>query len=424
MVVRKKYLSTGSGDEGDRWRHYALTAFFLGIPILAFIILTILLLGEVTHYLLLATGLAMLTLCVIGVSCYFNWHVRRVVLGALLAIYFNMWIITCWEILAGDIKLHSLPIMLFTPFTVIVLMKHKMVFALIPIQFYFVYFSTTAYATAFFSTDISHGNIEIIGHMFAILSCMAFFMVGITAYIRDKNDEKFRQVIEQKKALASTDELTKLPNRRAFFAYLENELEHSDMTVLAYIDLVRFKPINDQYGHAAGDALLREVSRRIMAEAGVKFTARLGGDEFALILDEKLSEDQIDQSIQKIHKDITSDFKIENQILNVGASIGYATAPKDVRNFALLLPAAEIAMRRAKRNADGWARYDDRIDDALLGTSAIETSFKRALMNGNICAALQPIADAKTSEITGYELLSRWVDSGLKHDPTPEQFIC
>ncbi len=423
MSVLKKYSPAKGQDEDDRWRQYGLTSFFIGLPILAFIVLTIVLLGEASHYLSITVSLALLTLCAVGLSCFFNWHVRNVLLGALLALYVNMWSVACWEILAGDIKQHLLPVMLFTPLVVALLMNHRMIFTLIPVQFYLIYLSTKAYATHFFSSEFSPHNIEILGIMFAILSTITFFMVALTAYIRDKNDEKFRRAIAEKKALALTDDLTGLSNRRAFFEYLENELKQSDMTVLAYIDLVRFKPINDQYGHAAGDALLQEISRRLMAESGVKFTARLGGDEFALILDENMSEEQIDQLIQKIHKEITSDFNIETRILNVGASIGYATAPQDIRNFALLLPAAEIAMRRAKRNGDGWVRYNDRFDDALMGTSTMEIAFKKAITTGKIRAAIQPITDARTLEVTGYELLSRWVDSGLKYDPSPEQFI-
>jgi len=416
-------VQDSQGDVDDRQRLYGYTACFAGIPITIFSIAIIDALGQQSIYVWLCGLIGIATLTIVGICCYLNFAVNRVLSAALLATYVNVWGLGCWEIIAGDFKQHQLALMLFIPLIIVSLMKNRMIFMLIPAQFGLVYFAATQYAHRYFSDEFTDQNITILGILFAAMSCVVFFMSAITARIRDNNDQKFLRVIEEKRLLSMTDHLTGLINRRALADAIEETWQRGNKFTLAFMDLDRFKAINDQFGHAAGDALLCEIAARLSSAEDVKFAARIGGDEFALVLNEDVIGAEADRAIERLHASITEDIAHEGQALPFGTSIGYAEAVSDVACSSLLLPAAEISMRRAKLTKVGWARYDVKEDDATMATAALESAFKRALESGRIRAALQPIACAQSHDIKGYELLSRWVNSGLPTDPRPDQFI-
>jgi len=410
-------------DVSDRHRLYGYTACFAGIPITMFCIAIIVALGEESFYVWVCGLIGIVTLTIVGICCYLNFAVKRVLSIALLATYANVWGIGTWEVLAGAYKQHQLALMLFIPLIIVSLMKNRMIFMLIPAQFGLVYFVSTRYAHEYFSDQFTEQNIVILGVLFAAMSCVVLFMSAVTARIRDKNDKKFMRVIEEKRVLSMTDHLTGLINRRALSDVLERTWNDTDEFTLAFMDLDRFKPINDQFGHAAGDTLLCEIADRLSSDEDVQFAARIGGDEFALVLNSEINGKKADRAVKRIHSMITEDVVFNEHVLSFGTSIGYVQAKRDVDCASLLLPAAEISMRRAKITKVGWARYDVQEDDATMATAALEVAFKQALESGNIRAALQPIACAQSHEIKGYELLSRWVDSGLRTDPRPDQFI-
>lgn len=410
-------------EVGDRHRQYGYTACFAGIPITLFSIAIIDALGQHSIYVWVCGLIGILTLSVVGVCCYLNFAVQRVLSIGLLATYINVWGLGTWETIAGDFQQHQLALMLFIPLIIVSLMKNRMIFMLIPAQFGLVYFSSTQYAHRFFSDEFTDQNIMILGVLFASMSCVVFFMSAVTARIRDKNDDKFLSVIEEKRLLSMTDHLTGLINRRALAGAIKETWKNGSPFTLAFMDLDRFKSINDQFGHAAGDALLCEIAARLSKSAEIQYAARIGGDEFAFVLNGNLNTDDADRAIERVHTSITADIVFEGNALAFGTSIGYVEAVRDVDCSSLLLPAAEISMRRAKLTKAGWTRYDVQADDATMATSALEVAFKRALETGRIRAALQPIGCAQSHEIKGYELLSRWVDSGLPNDPRPDQFI-
>jgi diguanylate cyclase (GGDEF)-like protein len=423
MGMVGQFKTDTHGDTDDRARLYGYTACFAGIPITIFSIAIIDMLGQHSIYVWLCGGIGIVTLSIVGLCCYFNFAVKRVLSIALLATYLNVWTLGTWETIAEDFKLHQLALMLFIPLIIVSLMRNRMIFMLIPAQFGLVYYSATHYAHRYFSDEVTDQNIAILGVLFATMSCIVFFMSAITARIRDKNDEKFLRVIEEKRLLSMTDHLTGLINRRALADEIEKLWNTGKPFTLAFMDLDRFKSINDQFGHAAGDALLCELADRLSSAPNVKFAARVGGDEFAFVLDDGLVGDASDAAIARVYAAIAADVTFDGTALAYGASIGYADAFIDVDCASLLLPAAEISMRRAKLNQIGWARYDTQKDDATMATAALETAFEKALRSGNIRAALQPIGCANSHEFKGYELLSRWVDSGLPNTPRPDQFI-
>lgn len=410
-------------DTNDRARLYGYTACFAGIPITIFSIAIIDLLGQHSIYVWLCGGIGIVTLSIVGLCCYFNFAVKRVLSIALLVTYLNVWTLGTWETIAEDFKQHQLALMLFIPLIIVSLMRNRMIFMLIPAQFGFVYYSATQYAHRYFSDEVTDQNITILGVLFATMSCIVFFMSAITARIRDRNDEKFLRVIEEKRRLSMTDHLTGLINRRALSDELESLWRIGKPFTLAFMDLDRFKAINDQFGHSAGDALLCELADRLLNSKDVKFAARIGGDEFAFVLNDGLVGEASDAAIARVHAAISADVTFDGTALSYGASIGYVDAFVNVDCQSLLLPAAEISMRRAKLKQIGWARYTTREDDATMGTAALETAFEQALRSGKIRAALQPIGCAKSHDLKGFELLSRWVDSELPKDPRPDQFI-
>lgn len=416
-------IQDSDNEVSDRARQYGYTACFAGIPITLFSIAIIDALGQHSVYVWACGLIGIVTLTIVGIFCYLNIAVKRALEVGLLLTYVNVWTLGTWESIAGDFKQHQLALMLFIPLIIVSLMKNRMIFILIPAQFGLVFFSTTQYAHRYFSDEFTDQNITILGVLFAAMSCVVFFMSAITARIRDKNDEKFLRLIEEKRVLSITDHLTGLINRRALTDEIEKAWEEGKGFTLAFLDLDRFKSINDQYGHAAGDALLCELAERLSNSPDISLASRIGGDEFAFILSDNLTGEEANRAIERIHNSITADVAFERNSLAYGTSIGYVEALADVDCVSLVLPAAEIAMRRAKLTQVGWARYDLRQDDATMGTAALELAFKKALFSGNIRAALQPIGCAHSHDIKGYELLSRWVESGLENDPRPDQFI-
>jgi diguanylate cyclase (GGDEF)-like protein len=169
--------------------------------------------------------------------------------------------------------------------------------------------------------------------------------------------------------LAQHDELTALPNRSFFRERLDRALAPESakpagpvLTVL-YVDLDGFKPINDQHGHEAGDAMLRIVAARLRrAVRAEDMVCRLGGDEFACLLADLMSREQLSHLACKLFDAVSAPLKIGPLELTVRPSIGIATCPDDGANAEVLLKRADAAMVRAKRHQLGYAFFDRSAD--------------------------------------------------------------
>ncbi len=181
--------------------------------------------------------------------------------------------------------------------------------------------------------------------------------------------------------------------------------------------------MNDQYGHAVGDQVLCKVAQRIGELPQVQLTARLGGDEFAVLFDEDACEETTQAHIEQLHSHITQDMRWEAGIIPVGASIGYAHGLTVEQSLTGMLRAADTAMRRAKSANTNWAKFNPLVDNDAIASSTLEIELKSAIKNGQICAAVQPIADAHSLDVVAYELLTRWTNSGFERDPSPKDFI-
>ncbi|WP_083394541.1 putative bifunctional diguanylate cyclase/phosphodiesterase [Planococcus donghaensis] len=234
-----------------------------------------------------------------------------------------------------------------------------------------------------------------------------------TVEVTSKN-QQLEKVIHQVEHIAYHDELTGLPNRRLFLKNLESSIATADESgkklAVVFIDLDRFKNINDTFGHEFGDLLLQDFSRKISENLrSVDTISRQGGDEFTLILNNIQDEADITPTIHRIQAAFQQALSIKDQELHVSMSIGIAIYPDNGTSTSELLKHADSAMYSAK--AKGKNNYQFFSDDMSLVVSrkiALENELRRALANEEFLLHYQPQFNAHTREITGMEALVRW----------------
>ncbi len=236
-----------------------------------------------------------------------------------------------------------------------------------------------------------------------------------------------RRRLEDKLVFDAThDPLTKMPNRLFFMDRLARvisvrRLRRESRFAVLFIDLDRFKLVNDSLGHAAGDILLREISARLMAvldEDTVKAStvatlARLGGDEFTVLLEEMQHDGVATDLADRIQKELARPVEIEGQEVYTSASIGIATDDGGYDSAADIMRDADLAMYRAK--SEGRARveiFDASLHEAAMRRLALETDLRNALRRGEFLLHYQPIVDLRTETIVGFEALARWERNG------------
>ena len=243
----------------------------------------------------------------------------------------------------------------------------------------------------------------------------------------------FEDVTQEKEAeeriahLAYHDTLTDLANRRLFEDRLEQALRHAHRalthTALLFVDLDRFKPINDTLGHKAGDLLLKEVARRLSSCVRDSDTAaRLGGDEFAVIL-HSVDQNQATHTAQRILDALSHVFRIEQHDIFIGASIGIAIYPSDGVDVTTLVKHADIAMYQAKQAGRNTHRFfKPEMNIGALERLQLENDLRRAIEQQEFELYYQPQVDIASGRIVGAEALVRWhhPERGLL---TPAAFI-
>lgn len=227
--------------------------------------------------------------------------------------------------------------------------------------------------------------------------------------------------------LAYHDALTGLPNRLQFNDHLNRCIERvedaAQSLALLYLDLDRFKFVNDTLGHEIGDKLLKKVASRIRAcVRGSDCVARLGGDEFAIIIDDLPSHNVASTTAQKICNSVKAPFEIDGHDIVVSASVGIALFPGDGMDSSALLRRADTAMYRAKKKSSGFEFFEETMEASASEHLRFEGALRRALERGEFAVYYQPIADAGEGHVVGMEALVRW------HHPTrglvsPIEFI-
>jgi diguanylate cyclase (GGDEF)-like protein len=227
--------------------------------------------------------------------------------------------------------------------------------------------------------------------------------------------------------IAHHDALTGMPNRVLFNARLEEALTRSrrgECFSVLYLDLDRFKAVNDTLGHPVGDALLQAVSARLKAELRETDTvARLGGDEFAIL---QIATDQPRQATalaQRLIEVLGAPYQIGGHKVDVGVSIGIVITVGDDENSGTLLKNADLALYRAKADGRGtWRFFEPEMDAHMQARRLLELDLRRAIEAEQFEVHYQPVIDLQTSRIAGFEALVRWrhAERGLV---SPKAFI-
>jgi diguanylate cyclase (GGDEF)-like protein/PAS domain S-box-containing protein len=219
---------------------------------------------------------------------------------------------------------------------------------------------------------------------------------------------------DQVKHLAFHDALTGLPNRLLFNDRLTMALAqaHRSRQKLAtiYLDLDRFKVINDSLGHTVGDELLRRVADRLRLCIREEDTiARLGGDEFILLVPRLSSEEDVETVGQKILAAIRLPFRIDDREFFLTTSIGISVYPEDGIDSETLVQNADTAMYRAKeRGRDNYQLYSPAMNPGAIDRLSLENRLRQALTNGELVLFYQPVLDLRDGHIRGAEALLRW----------------
>ncbi|WP_447743629.1 bifunctional diguanylate cyclase/phosphodiesterase [Enterobacter asburiae] len=228
--------------------------------------------------------------------------------------------------------------------------------------------------------------------------------------------------------LSRHDELTGLPNRYHIKEFLAGKLAKEDLNhypfAMICLDLDKFKPVNDIFGHSTGDALLGEVASRLKncVRRG-DFVARQGGDEFMLLLGNTSQQDQIEEVCRRIVQELNRPFAIEGNDVAIGVSMGIALAPRDSSSANDLLRYADIALYQAKQSGrNRWVYYRPDMSEKLTERRKLELELKTAIREEQLYLVYQPRYNLRYSTIDAVEALVRW-QHPARGTIMPDQFI-
>jgi diguanylate cyclase (GGDEF)-like protein len=286
----------------------------------------------------------------------------------------------------------------------------------------------------------AEGEAERVVHMQGELRCDAFGKAsGMRGSIQDVTERVRAE--ERIRYLAYHDSLTGLGNRLLFRDRLTRAIERArrghGVTGIIFIDIDRFKRINDTLGHSAGDELLCAVSERLSravrhTDTVVRGTdsggpsdsvSRLGGDEFTVLLDELKEPYDISRVARRIQEYMPEPFEIEGQEVFVTASMGIACWPMDGEDLSTLMRNADLALYEAKNQGrDNYKFYSKSMNVSSFGRLQLETRLRQALERGDLFLHYQPQVAVDDGRVTGVEALLRWNDSELG-SVSPAEFI-
>ena len=238
---------------------------------------------------------------------------------------------------------------------------------------------------------------------------------------------KRRQTEERLAFMAQYDALTGLPNRYLLLDRLDAAMQRAkrNNTLLGvlFMDIDRFKQINDTRGHATGDILLQQIAERLAGSLRATDTiARLGGDEFTVLVENATSVDEITSIAEKIKNSFATPFDTESGDVFTTTSVGITIYPFDDHDRDELLKNADIAMYHAKQERNAWQLYRQDMNVNSAGRLGMEMELRHALVRNEFELHFQPQVNVKTGELTGMEALIRWNNKALGRVP-PAEFI-
>lgn len=243
----------------------------------------------------------------------------------------------------------------------------------------------------------------------------------------DRADAK-KDADERIEYLASHDSLTDLPNRETFNGLLRDAIDAAQRRdhrfAVLFIDLDRFKVINDSLGHEAGDLLLLEVANRLRGALRTSdVVARLGGDEFVVILDQCGEIDAVQRIATELLAVLAEPMELAGHECHTTASIGIAMYPANGSDAQTLTKNADMAMYLAKEDGkNGYRFFSNEVKTQSIERLSLESALRRALEREQFSLNYQPKVDMETGQITGVEALLRWTHPDLG-SISPAQFI-
>lgn len=236
--------------------------------------------------------------------------------------------------------------------------------------------------------------------------------------------EMERQLLKQ----ATHDSLTQLPNRVLFMDRVEQAIlrakKKKKMFAFLFLDLDRFKMINDTLGHTIGDKLLQVISNRLLiATNDFDTVARIGGDEFVILLQDIGSEDQAQQMAEEVLQSVEKPTQIGQHSLRVTGSIGISFYPKDGIDYESLMKNADLSMYHAKDNGrNNFRIFDEEMNRHVINRMQLDTALRDSLQKNEFYLVYQPLMDLKSNTIVGFEALIRW-ESHILGAVSPVDFI-
>ncbi len=260
--------------------------------------------------------------------------------------------------------------------------------------------------------------------------------------VRDEAEKAYRMAgsqtdITERKSVAEQllhdafhDALTGIPNRALFMDRLSHVIKRSSrdesnsMFAVLFIDLDRFKVVNDSLGHRIGDKLLVQVSSRLQESFRPGDTvARFGGDEFAVLLEDIKEADSVTRLLDRIGKDLAAPFVIDEHEVYMTSSIGISFSNVDFKKPDDLIRNADIAMYHAKTlGRDRYVIFSPDMYDTVVDSMKLETDLRHAVENNEFELFYQPIVSSRSGKITGFEALIRW-QHPVRGLVTPDMFI-
>ncbi|OWW23100.1 signaling protein [Noviherbaspirillum denitrificans] len=231
--------------------------------------------------------------------------------------------------------------------------------------------------------------------------------------------QRVRRIIEANQAekrirhLAYNDLLTGLPNRALFMDQLGRRIEQArvagEAVAVLFLDLDRFKNVNDTLGHDVGDRLLVAVAQRIRRSVrNADCVARLGGDEFTVVLTEVAGPNAAVTAAQNICRALAAPFQIDGHDIFVTTSVGISMYPHDATDVGTLLKHADTAMYRAKKTNSGFQFFEASMEHSISEHVRMENDLRRAIERGELEVFFQPQARVSSGEVIGAEALVRW----------------
>jgi diguanylate cyclase (GGDEF)-like protein/PAS domain S-box-containing protein len=257
-------------------------------------------------------------------------------------------------------------------------------------------------------------DVELLGHRIQISQRQALSYTCQDTSLRTRYESRLLEKQQHLDHLAHHDQLTGLPNRLFLAVHLPEALrvaaQNNQILAVLFLDLDRFKHINDSRGHETGDQLLKSVAERLRATLrGDDIVIRMGGDEFVVIMKSARNSEDVNQAALRITESLSSPIIIDGRPLITTASIGVSLYPKDGADMGELLRHSDSAMYQAKeRGRNNCQVFSPLMDRRLKQRIAIETHLRLALGNGELDVFYQPIIEIRTNQVVALEALLRW----------------